>query len=105
MDFIIPNAEPVPHLEKLIPIILGRPFLAMVNVCINYRTRVMAISFGNMKLRLNIFTTFQYAPNKNECFFMDNIKEYVEDSLLSLLTNDPLEACLTHFGFEDFDTD
>ena len=36
---------------------------------------------------------------------MDNIEEYVEDSLPSLLTDDPLEACLTHFGFEDFDTD
>jgi hypothetical protein len=35
---------------------------------------------------------------------VDNIEEYVEYSLPSLLTNDPLEACLTHFGFEDFDT-
>jgi hypothetical protein len=35
---------------------------------------------------------------------VDNIKEYVEDSLPSPLTKDPLEACLTHFGFEDFDT-
>jgi hypothetical protein len=36
---------------------------------------------------------------------VDHIEEYVEDSLPSLLTNDPLEACLAHFGFEDFDTD
>jgi hypothetical protein len=36
---------------------------------------------------------------------VDNIEEYVEDSLPSLLADDPLEACLTHFGFEDFDTD
>jgi hypothetical protein len=36
---------------------------------------------------------------------VDNIEEYVEDSLLSLLTKDLLEACLTHFGFADFDTD
>jgi hypothetical protein len=35
---------------------------------------------------------------------VDNIEEYVEDSLPSLLTDDPLEACLTHFGFEDFNT-
>jgi hypothetical protein len=65
----------------------------------------MEISFGNMKVRLNIFTAFQHAPDQNECFFVDNIEEYVEDSLPSLLTKDPLEACLTHFGFEDFDTD
>jgi hypothetical protein len=36
---------------------------------------------------------------------VDNIEDYVEDSLPSLLANDPLEACLAHFGFEHFDTD
>jgi hypothetical protein len=65
----------------------------------------MEFSFGNMKVSLNIFTAFQHALDQNDCFFVDNIEEYVEDSLPSLLTKDPLEACLTHFGFEDFDTD
>jgi hypothetical protein len=36
---------------------------------------------------------------------VDNIEEYVEDSLSSLLTKDPLEAYLTHFSFEDFNAD
>jgi hypothetical protein len=105
MDFIVLDTENVPHLERLIPVILGRPFLATANACINCRIGVMEISFGNMKVRLNIFTTFQHAPNHNECFFVDNIEEYVEGSLPSLLTDDPLEACLTHFGFENFNTD
>ncbi|GAV84626.1 LOW QUALITY PROTEIN: hypothetical protein CFOL_v3_28070, partial [Cephalotus follicularis] len=35
-------------------IILGRPFLATSNACINYRSGAMDISFGNKKLRLNI---------------------------------------------------
>jgi hypothetical protein len=104
MDFVVLDAEPIPNPEKLIPVILGHPFLAAANACINNRIRVMEISFGNMKVRLNIFTTFQDAPNQNECFFLDNIEEYVEDSLPSLLTKDPLEACLTHFGFKDFNT-
>jgi hypothetical protein len=65
----------------------------------------MEISFGNMKVRLNIFNAFQHAPDQNECFFVDHIEEYVEDSLPGFLTDDPLEACLAHFGFEDFDTD
>jgi len=46
----------------------------------------------------------QHAPDQNECFFVDNIEEYVEDLLPSLLTRDPLEARLTHFGSEDFNT-
>jgi hypothetical protein len=65
----------------------------------------MEISFENIKVRLNIFNAFQHAPDKNECFFVDRIKEYVEDSLPSLLADDPLKACLGHFGFEDFDMD
>jgi hypothetical protein len=105
VDFIVLDTEPVPHPEKLIPVILGRPFLATANACINCRTGVMEISFGNMKVRLNIFNAFQHAPDQNECFFVDYIEEYVEDSLPGLLTEDPLEVCLAHFGFEDFDTD
>jgi hypothetical protein len=36
---------------------------------------------------------------------VDHIEEYVKDSLPSFLADDPLEACLAYFGFEDFDTD
>jgi hypothetical protein len=64
----------------------------------------MEISFRNIKVRLNIFNAFQHALDQNECFFVDTIEEYVEDSLPSLLADDPLEACLAHFGFEDFNT-
>jgi hypothetical protein len=104
VDFIVLDTELVSHPERLIPVILGRPFLATSNACINCRTGVMEISFGNMKVRLNIFNAFQHAPDQNERFFVDSIEEYVEDSLPSLLANDPLEACLAYFGFEDFDT-
>ncbi|GAV72245.1 hypothetical protein CFOL_v3_15733, partial [Cephalotus follicularis] len=34
-------------------IILGRPFLATANACLNYRSGAMDISFGNKKLRIN----------------------------------------------------
>ena len=105
VDFIVLDTEPVPHPERLILVILGCLFLATANAYINYRTRVMEISFGNMKVRLNIFTTFQHAPDQNKCFFVDNFEEYVEDLLPSLLTKEPLEACITHFGFKDFDID
>jgi hypothetical protein len=105
MDFIVIDTEPLPNPEKLIPAILGHPFLATANACINCRTKVTEISFVNMKVRLNIFTTFQHVLDQNECLFLDSIEEYVEDSLSSLLIKDPLEAYLTHFGFEDFDTD
>jgi hypothetical protein len=58
VDFIILETKPVPHPKRLIPIILGCPFLATANVCINCWTGVMEISFRNMKVRLNIFIAF-----------------------------------------------
>jgi hypothetical protein len=39
----------------------------------------MKISFGNMKIKLNIFTAFQNAPDQKACFFLDAIGETVED--------------------------
>jgi hypothetical protein len=58
VDFIVLDTEPIPHSERLIPIILGRPLLATANACINYRTGVVEISFGNIKVILNIFNAF-----------------------------------------------
>ncbi|RVW18493.1 hypothetical protein CK203_109058 [Vitis vinifera] len=40
---------------NLVPIILGRPFLATSNAIINYRNGLMQLTFGNMTLDLNIF--------------------------------------------------
>jgi hypothetical protein len=105
VDFIVLDTEPVPNPDKLIPVILGRPFLATANACINCRIGEMEVTFGNMKVKLNIFNAFQHPPNTNECFFVDIIEETVEDTLPHLLMEDPLEACLSHFNFEDFDTE
>jgi uncharacterized coiled-coil protein SlyX len=58
VDFIVLDTEPIPYPDKQIPVILGCPFLATANACINCQTSVMKISFGNMKIRLNIFTAF-----------------------------------------------
>ena len=35
VDFIVLNTEPVPYPDKQVPIILGCPFLATANACIN----------------------------------------------------------------------
>jgi hypothetical protein len=105
VDFIVLDTEPIPNPNKLIPVILGRPFLATANACINCRTGEMEITFGNMKVKLNIFNAFQHPPDMSECFFLDIIEETVEDTLPYQLMKDPFEACLTHFGSEDFDTE
>jgi hypothetical protein len=105
VDFIVLDTEPVLDPARLIPIILGRPFLATANACINCKTGEMEITFGNMKVRLNIFKAFQHPSDTNECFLLDIIEETIKDTIPHLLIKDPLEACLSHFDFEDFDTE
>lgn len=63
----------------------------------------MDVSFGNMKVRLNVFNASNQPPKEDECFFMDVVDELVEDALPYILAEDSLEACLVHFGFDDFD--
>jgi hypothetical protein len=105
VDFVVLDTEPVPNLDKMILVILGRPILATTKVCINCRTGIMEKNIGNMKVKLNIFNAFQHPPDTSECSFLNIIEESIEDSLPHLLINDPLEACLTHFNIEGFDTE
>jgi hypothetical protein len=58
IDFIVLDTELFPNLDKQIPVIFEKLFLATTNAYINCRTRVMEISFGDMKIRLNIFNAF-----------------------------------------------
>ncbi|RVW91565.1 Retrovirus-related Pol polyprotein from transposon 17.6 [Vitis vinifera] len=47
--------DPTVKEANLVPIILGRPFLATSNAIINCRNGLMQLTFGNMTLDLNIF--------------------------------------------------
>ena len=55
VDFVGLDTEPIASGPNHVPIILGRPFLAISNVIINCRNGVMQLTFGNMTLKLNIF--------------------------------------------------
>ena len=55
VDFVVLDTKPVAVGTNYVPIILGRPFLATSNEIINFRNRVMQLTFGNMTLELNIF--------------------------------------------------
>jgi hypothetical protein len=90
VDFIVLDTKPISNLVQQIHVILGRPFLATTNACINYRIRVMKISIGNMKIRRNIFNAFQNAPNQNTYFFLNDIGETVEDPPPDPLSEAPL---------------
>jgi hypothetical protein len=58
VDFIVQDTKPIANPTKIILVILGQPFLATTNSCINSRTGIMKITFRNMKVKMNIFNTY-----------------------------------------------
>jgi len=104
VDFIILDTEPVANPTKIIPVILGGPFLAKANANINCRTGIMRIRFGNMKVKLNIFSTFLQQPDKAECLFLDSIEDLVAESPPCVLTKDPFKVDMTHIRVDNCDT-
>jgi hypothetical protein len=61
----------------------------------------MKIRFGNLKVKLNIFHTFQQPPDKAECFFLDSIENLIAEPPPCILTNDPFEAGMTHIKVDN----
>jgi len=104
VDFIVLDTEPVANPKKMIPVILGCPFLATANENINCRTGIMKIRFENLKVNLNMFHTFQQPPDKVECFFLDSIENLVAEPPPCILTKDPFEVGMTHIKVDNCDT-
>ena len=55
VDFVVLDIEPLKNGLNSIPIILGRPFLAIANALINCRNGLMQLSFRNMTVEMNVF--------------------------------------------------
>ncbi|XP_071697644.1 uncharacterized protein [Rutidosis leptorrhynchoides] len=91
VDFVVMDIESR-NRDSQPTIILGRPFLATINAYINCQTGSMDISFGNRKMRINIFNSL-HAPSVHECYQVDVIDEQVEKHTSHLITNDPVEVC------------
>ena len=74
MDFLVLDTQPISVGLNHVPIILGRPFLVTSNVIINFRNGVMQLTFGNMKLELNIFhLSNNHKPEKDEGQELDEV--------------------------------
>lgn len=65
IDFILLGMKGV-HVQHQTLIILFRPFIVMVNVCIKCHVRIMNISFGNKNVHLNMFNAM-IGPIGDKC--------------------------------------
>ena len=76
MDFIVLDTRLVVNQGSQFPVILGRPFLAIVNATIHYRGGLMTLSFGNMTVNLNIFNLIKEVGD-DEDICKVNVIEFV----------------------------
>jgi len=95
VDFLVLDTENA-HKDSQPTIILGRPCLATMNAQINCRTGAMDITFGNRKLRMNIFNTGSNSPTDHECFQIDVIDDLVHQFTPKILNSDPLGIFLSY---------
>jgi hypothetical protein len=62
----------------------------------------MKISFGNMTMELNIFDINNQPLEYDEIESVCLIEDYIEDTINEPSIEDPLEACFSQFGKEDY---
>lgn len=106
VDFIILDTKPISQASTLIPIILGRPFLATSNALINCRNGVMKLTIGNMTIKLNIFNTCkQPADDDGEINEVNMIQTLAEGKSAHSMFSNPIEACLLNSNNDDIELD
>ena len=94
MDFIVLDTQPL-KVGNLIPVILGRPFLATSNALINCRNGIMKLSFGTISLELNVFNICKQQHEKEEENEEANLVEsIVEEHVQEGSFFYPMETCL-----------
>ena len=81
VDFLILDTQTAIDTESKIPIILGRPFLAISNALINCRNGLMKISFGHMTLEVNVFNIAKQPQDEDECIHTYMIDILVEEDV------------------------
>ncbi|XP_058203012.1 uncharacterized protein LOC131317482 [Rhododendron vialii] len=58
-----------------------------------------------LKKQTPIILGTKHPPVEEDCFVVDVVEDLVEEALPYVLTDDPLAACLAHFGYEEYDID
>ena len=76
IDFLVLDFAPSGNVRQP-NVILGRPFLATANALIDCRRGTVEMTFGNRKLRLNVFASVPNPVVSDECFMADIIDECI----------------------------
>lgn len=94
IDFIVLEMKE----DTCIPIILGRPFLAIAEAIINIKNEKLIFEIGQEKVEFNIFELPTQPSVINSCYKTDIMEKYVDEILKDDLPKDALESYLINNG-------
>ncbi|XP_058189279.1 uncharacterized protein LOC131306867 [Rhododendron vialii] len=95
VDFVVLDTCPVPAAQSSVPIILGRPFLATSDAVIHCRDGRLNMSFGNMKMQVNMFHIGSQLGDDEDVCGVSMIDSLVQDHVTTFICKDELELALT----------
>lgn len=81
IDFLVLDTQLVVKIESKIPFILGRHFLITANTLIKCRNGLMKLFFGNMTLKINIFSYWEVARGWRWVLFTYMIDTLIQEEV------------------------
>ncbi|XP_058211495.1 uncharacterized protein LOC131323665 [Rhododendron vialii] len=95
VDFVVLDTCPSSSSPLSTPVILRRPFLATSDAVINCRNGLLNMSFGNMKMEVNMFNVGVQMGDDDDCQSVHLVDTLIQDHVDEFLYTDPLEVALT----------
>ncbi|XP_058185729.1 uncharacterized protein LOC131302954 [Rhododendron vialii] len=95
LDFVILDTNSTGSSAASTPVIPRRSFLATADAVINCRNGLLNMTFGNMKMEVNIFNVGSQMGDDENIHEVSLIDTLVEEHVDELLYSDPLEVALT----------
>ncbi|XP_057985303.1 uncharacterized protein LOC131170262 [Hevea brasiliensis] len=92
LDFVVLEMEE----DVQIPIILGRPFLAIARAIIDVKNGRLTLKVGNEEVEFKLFQALKQKSEPDECLRVDIIDKLVEEDFQKRYPKDPLKACIVH---------
>jgi hypothetical protein len=89
-DFIVLDFEE----DSNIPIILGRPFLATGRTLIDVQKGELTMRVQDQEVTFNVFKAMKFPREGEECFRVDVIDNVLENNIIDIIKEDPLEMIL-----------
>ncbi|XP_073153332.1 uncharacterized protein [Henckelia pumila] len=97
VDFVVLDMED----DLDMPLILGRPFLAIGKALIDVQKGELLLRVGEEKILFDVFNALKFSQNNEECFQLDVVDsllfDYVQDTFQK-----PLETALISEHVDDF---